>query len=148
MSTPRMRPLAVAWIFTRPPPATPSTSILSRLSWAFCSSFCAFCAASRMALKSGISGMSVASRGKRFEFGIGERVHHGAYVGVGEHIGANALLGHFLLVEQRRFARFVGQRDLPNGAGRTLQSERQVARPVAAERPRRLQHQLGRRVAD
>src|SRR5438045_4530449 len=118
MSTPRMRPLAVARILTMPPPEMPSTSIRSRASCAFCSSFWAFCAASRMALKSGISGMSVASRGKSFEFGIGERVHHGADMRIGEHIGANALFRHFLLVEQRRFARFVGECDLPDGTGR------------------------------
>src|SRR5438445_7289283 len=129
MSTPKIRPLAVARILTMPPPEMPSTSIRSRASCAFCSSFWAFCAASRMALKSGISGMSVASRGVGFKFGIGEHVHHGANVGVGEHIGANALLGHFLLVEQRRFARFVGQRTLPRGAVRTVQAEPQVTRP-------------------
>src|SRR5438045_3595273 len=108
MSTPKMRPLAVARIFTMPPPEMPSTSILSRLSCAFCSSFCAFCAASRMALKSGISGMSGASRGMGFEFGIGECVHHCAHVGISEHIGANALFGHFLLVEERGLAGLIG----------------------------------------
>src|SRR4051795_5267684 len=114
MSRPRIRPLAVARTLTMPPPEAPSTSILSRLSCAFCSSAWAFCAICRISLRSGVSGMSGASRSfEGFQLGVGEDVHHGADVGVGQHIGANALLGDFLLVEQRRLAGFVRQRHLP-----------------------------------
>src|SRR5438067_9463993 len=113
MSTPRIRPFAVARTFTSPPPATPSTSILSRLSWAFCSSFCAFCASFMISSKSGISGMSGASGCEGFELGAREGVHHRSDVGVGKHIGAKAFLGHFLLIKQRRLAELVRQRHLP-----------------------------------
>src|SRR3954454_21862550 len=96
-----MRPLAVARTFTSPPPAAPSTSILSRLSCAFWSSACAFCAIFMISSKSGISGISGASRGKGFEFSFRERVHHGPDIGIGKYVRANALLRHFLLIEKR-----------------------------------------------
>src|SRR4029079_18712460 len=98
--------------------------------------------------KSGISGMSGASRRKGFKLGVGERIHHRADVGIGKDIGANALLGHFLLVEERSLARLVGQEDVPADAGQRLERRRKLMRPVAAEGPSRLQGQLGWRIAD
>ena len=82
---------------------------------------------------------SVAS-GKCFE--------RGADGGIGQHFRTNALLGHFLLIEERRLALFIGKGDLPGLAGRVLQRRRQVARPIRSERPCRLQHQFGRRKAN
>src|SRR5690349_21286402 len=139
-----MRPLAVARILTIPPPAAPSTSTLSRLSCAFWSSFCAFCAICMIDSKSGISGMSGAFDCEGFELGFRTRVHHCPDIGIGKHIGANALLGDFLLVKQRGFAGLVRKRDSPGCAGRGLERRRQIARPVATQRPQWLHRDLRR----
>src|SRR5690349_318724 len=125
MSTARIRPFAVARILTMPPPAAPSTSILSRLSCAFCSSAWAFWAICMIDSKSGISGISAASHGVGFKLGVGERIHDCADVRIRKDIGANALLGHFLLIEERRIALIIGERHFPAGAGQRFKRRRQ-----------------------
>ena len=52
--------------------------------------------------KSGSSGISGASAVVGFKLGTGERVHDGPDVRIIENIGANALLGNFLLIKERR----------------------------------------------
>jgi hypothetical protein len=70
------------------------------------------------------------------------------HIGVCEDLGANAVLGDFLLIEQRWLTRLVRQRDLSSRGGQRFEHSSDFARPVTAQRPHRLQHKLWRRIAD
>jgi len=82
---------------------------------------------------------------KTFELGVREGVQHRLYIGVGKYVSANALLGHFFLIEQRGLTGFVGKRHLPDRPRDRFKLGSEVARPVAAKRARRLENELRRR---
>jgi hypothetical protein len=77
------------------------------------------------------AGMSGAFRWSKDSRWRREGVEHRADIWVRQHIGANALLGHFLLLLQRRLAAFVGEADLPAPAGDLLERGGEVARKSA-----------------
>src|SRR5437868_2413867 len=152
MSTRMIRPLALARILTRPPPDTPSTSILSRFCCASMSLVWASWAIRMMSLRSGKSRTPLFVDRIARKLCIGKGLEGSPHDRRVEHLLAKRLLGRQLLLAQRRLGRAFVDADLPGLAEGRLQEAAQFAKrlldSLRIDRARGLQAQHRRRIAD
>src|SRR5690349_7824450 len=113
MSTRMIRPLALAFIFTSPPPDTPSTSILSRFCCASMSLAWASWAIRMMSLRSGKSRTPLFVDAVARQLGFGEGLEGGPDDRRVEHLLPERLLGRQLLLAKRRLGLALVDAHLP-----------------------------------